>query len=134
MLREYMEIQQAVDSMLNIKSVVRRKKKREADRRKDLFFSIIQSLERLSLRQDLMIAELDLDFGKYDESFLEVIDRLILLHFGNDGAELIGWYLWERINPDGSLNYLLDENDQPFTVENPGDLWALLLAINSGTK
>jgi len=116
--------------MLNVKSLVRRKKKRQADKKKELFVSIINSIDQITTRQALMYSELQLDFAKYDEAFLEVIDGLILLHFGKEGTELISWYLWDRVNPDGSLNYLLDEDDNPFTVETPDDLWALLLAVN----
>jgi hypothetical protein len=130
MEREYTEIQQAINSMLNVKSLVRRKKKRQSDKKKELFVSIINSIDQISTRQALMYSELQLDFGKYDEAFLEVIDGLILLHFGKEGTELISWYLWERVNPDGSLNSLLDENDNPFTIENVDELWSLLLALN----
>jgi hypothetical protein len=130
MQKEYTEIQQAINSMLNVKSLVRRKKKRQADKKKELFVSIINSIDQITTRQALMYSELQLDFAKYDEAFLEVIDGLILLHFGKEGTELISWYLWDRVNPDGSLNYLLDEDDNPFTVETPDELWALLLAVN----
>ena len=130
MQREYTEIQQAINSMLNVKSLVRRKKKKQADKKKELFVSIINSIDLITTRQALMYSELQLDFGKYDEAFLEIIDGLILLHFGKEGTELISWYLWDRVNPDGSLNYLLDEDDNPFTVETPDELWALLLAVN----
>lgn len=129
MEKELTEIQQAINSMLNVKSLVRRKKKKEADKKKELFVSIINSIEAVTNRQNLMYIDLQLDFTKYDESFLEVIDALILLQFGKDGAELIGWYLWERENPDGSPNYLLDEDDNPFTVESPDQLWDILMAL-----
>ena len=130
MERELTEIQQAINLMLNVKSLVRRKKKKQADKKRELFVSIINSIEAVSNRQSLMYADLQLDFTKYDESYLEIIDALILLHFGKDGTELIGWYLWERLNPDGSLNYLLDENDDPFTVEDANQLWDILVALN----
>jgi hypothetical protein len=130
MERELTEIQQAINLMLNVKSLVRRKKKKQADKKRELFVSIINSIETVSNRQSLMYADLQLDFTKYDESYLEIIDALILLHFGKDGTELIGWYLWERLNPDGSLNYLLDENDDPFTIEDANQLWDILVALN----
>lgn len=130
MERELTEIQQAINLMLNVKSLVRRKKKKQADKKRELFVSIINSIETVSNRQSLMYADLQLDFTKYDESYLEIIDALILLHFGKDGTELIGWYLWERLNPDGSLNYLLDENDDPFTIEDANQLWDVLVALN----
>lgn len=124
------EIQAAINSILNIKSLVRRKKKTQSDKRKELFISIINSIEQIINRQTLMYADLQLDFAAYDEAFLDTIDALIILHFGKEGAEVVGYYLWERVNPDGTINPLLDENDNVIILENANDLWNLLLKIN----
>lgn len=130
MEKELSEIQQAINSMLNIKSLVRRKKKSQSIKRKELFISIINSIEQIVTRQNMMYMDLQLDFAKYDEPFLDTIDALIIFHFGKEGAELIGWYLWERLNPDGSVNALYDENDQEVPVNNASDLWEVLLNVN----
>jgi len=100
------EIQAAINQILNVKSLIRRKKKTQETKKKELFISIINSIEQIINRQNLMYADLQLDFANYDEAFLDTIDALIILHFGKEGAELIGFYLWERTNPDGSLNDL----------------------------
>lgn len=130
MEKELSEIQLAINSLLNVKSLVRRKKKKQADKKRELFITIINSIDQISTRQSLMYADLELDFSKYDESFLEVIDALLLLQFGKPGTELINWYLWDRVNPDGSLNHLEDEDGVAFTISNPLELWGVLVAIN----
>ena len=124
------EIQAAINNILNIKSLIRRKKKTQTDKRKELFISIINSIEQIINRQTLMYADLQLDFATYDEAFLDTIDALIILHFGKEGAEVIGYYLWERLNPDGSINPLLDEDDNVIILENANDLWNLILKLN----
>ena len=124
------EIQLAINNILNVKSLIRRKKKTQSDKRKELFISIINSIEQIINRQTLMYAELQLDFASYDEAFLDTIDALIILHFGKEGAEVVGYYLWERINADGSINPLLDENDNVILLETATDLWNLLLKLN----
>ena len=124
------EIQVAINNILNIKSLIRRKKKTQTDKRKELFISIINSIEQIINRQTLMYADLQLDFATYDEAFLDTIDALIILHFGKEGAEVIGYYLWERLNPDGSINPLLDEDDNVIILENANDLWNLILKLN----
>lgn len=129
MEKELTEIQVAINSLLNVKSLVRRKKKRQSDKKRELFISILNSINLVTNRQNLMYADLQLDFTKYDESFLEIIDALLLLQFGKQGAEVISWYLWERVNPDGSLNQLEDETGNLFTVETPAQLWELLNAL-----
>jgi len=130
MERELTEIQQAINSILNVKSYVRRKKKSQSEKRRELFISIINSIEQIVTRQNMMYMELQLDFTKYDEPFLDTIDALIVLYFGKEGAELISWYLWERLNPDGTMNPLLDEEGKEVPVNNAAELWSILVAIN----
>lgn len=124
------EIQAAINQILNVKSLIRRKKKTRETKKKELFVSIISSIEQIIVRQNLMYTDLQLDFANYDESFLDTIDALIILHFGKEGAELIGFYLWDRTNPDGSINDLYDENDRVLPMETATDLWNTLLHMN----
>jgi hypothetical protein len=124
------EIQVAINQILNVKSLIRKKKKTRIEKKKELFTSIINSIEQIVNRQNLMYAELNLDLTKYDEAFLDTIDALIVLHFGKEGAELIGYYLWERLALDGSIVPLLDANNNEVVLENAQDLWNLLLTID----
>lgn len=124
------EIQSAINQILNIKSAVRKKKKTQEEKKKELFISIINSIEQIINRQNLMYTELDLDLTKYDEAFLDTVDALIILHFGKEGAEIIGYYLWDRLSPDGTINPLLDSDDKEVYLESAQDLWNLLLSIN----
>lgn len=130
MERQLTEIQSAINSILSVKSLVRKKKKKQADKKKELFTAIINSIEQIVLRQNLMYAELQLDFTNYDEAFLDTIDALIILHFGKEGAEVISWFLWERANPDGTHNYLMDEAGNEVHIDTVQDLWELLLRLN----
>lgn len=124
------EIQAAINSILGVKSLIRRKKKSRIDKKKELFVTIINSIEQIINRQDLMYAELNLDLANYDESFLDVIDALIFLHFGKEGAELISYYLWDRVDLDGTINPILDENGEEIVLENAQDLWNILIKNN----
>lgn len=124
------EIQIAINQILNVKSLIRRKKKTKEAKKKELFISIINSIEAIINRQDLMYAELNLDLTNYDNSFLDTIDALIILHFGKEGGELIAYYLWDRVNPDGTINPLIDEHNQEVFLETAQDLWNLLIKLN----
>ena len=124
------EIQTAINEILNVKSLIRRKKKTQLDKKRELFISIINSIEQITNRQNLMYADLQLDFANYDESFLETIDALIVLHFGKEGAEVISYYLWERQNPDGSINPLQDAEGTLIVLQTVSELWDLLLQMN----
>lgn len=124
------EIQTVVNNLLDVKSLIRRKKKTQTEKKKELFISIINSIEGIINRQNLMYAEFNLDLAKYDESFLDTIDALIILHFGKEGAELIAYYLWDRMAPDNSITPLLDDEGNEIYLESAQDLWNLLISIN----
>jgi hypothetical protein len=124
------EIQSAINELLNVKSLIRKKKKTQSDKKKELFISIVNAIEQVTNRQNLMYIDLQLDFTTYDESFLDIIDALIILHFGKEGAELIAYYLWDRVNPDGTINALLSEDGVEIILETVHDLWNLLLRVN----
>ena len=130
MEKELNEIQHAINNILNVKSLIRRKKKSQSEKRKELFITIINSIDQIITRQNMMYMDLQLDFAKYDEPFLDTIDALIILYFGKEGADLIGWYLWERLNPDGTINPVLDEYGNEITINTPAELWSVLVSTN----
>ena len=94
----YEDIKKAVDQLLKINSTVKRKKKAYLEKQKDLFVSIMMALQAVQTRTVLTNAELRVDFSTYDEAFLQIIDSLILLHFGKEGFELINFYLYDLYN------------------------------------
>jgi len=77
-----------------------------------------------------MYADLQLDFSKYDEPFFDTIDALLILHFGKEGSELVGYFLYDRFNPDGSVNPIYDQNKNEVILNDAIDLWNLLVKMN----
>lgn len=130
MEQELTEIQLAINEILNVKSLLRKKRKSQSEKKRELFISIVNSIERLITRQNLMYSDFQLDFANYDDPFLDTIDALIVLHFGKEGAEIIVYYLWDRVNPDGTVNPLHDEDANEIVLNNAGELWDLLVKIN----
>lgn len=128
------DIKKAVDQLLKINSTVKRKKKAYIDKQKDLFISIIFALQASQTRTILTQTELKLDFSTYDEMYLQIIDSLILLHFGKEGYELISWYLYEKINPDGSFNELFSEDGDLVPSTTPEDIWNVLVNIKANNE
>jgi len=104
------EIKLAIDQLLNIDSKINRRKKSEADKKKELFIGIINSIEQVINRQSILYSDFKLDMGDYDENFLEIIDALLVFSFGKDQTELIQYFLWERLAPDGDGAYVEDAN------------------------
>lgn len=130
----YDDIKKAVDQLLKVNSTVKRKKKAYLDKQKDLFISIIMAMQATQIRTSLVSSELKVDFSTYDEMFLQLIDSLILLHFGKDGFEVINFYLYDKFNPDGSVNELYDEEDKVVPSETPEDIWIILSKLKSDNE
>lgn len=131
-MEEFKNIQQAIDELLKVKSNIKRKNKAKQDQARELFVSVINSLQMLNVRASLLYTDLKIDFSSYDESFLEIIDALLMMKFGKDACEIISFYLWERVNPDGTINPIFDENENEIPLENAIDLWNVVqkLSIN----
>jgi len=119
-------IKSSIEDILGAGASLRRKKKSEDDNQREKFEKIIRTLEEIEVRGVILGSDLQLDFRSYDEKFYIIIDALLELNFGKEGYELISFYLYERINPDGSVNELMDENDNIVPLNTPADLWELL--------
>jgi hypothetical protein len=127
-------VRQTLETMIGTDLSLKRKKKSEYDLNKELFEKIIIALERANIRTALVGTEFDIDLSKYDETFYEVIDNLMLMQFGKQASEVIFFYVYERMNPDGSINELRDTNDTPIVLNNPTDLWDLINVIRNASS
>ena len=127
-------IKQSLENILNADFKIKRKKRTELDIQRDLFFKIILSLEKLNMRSNVLNIDLDIDLTKYDEVFYDTIDDLLLLHFGKTIAEIVFFYVYDRIDQDGNTIYLKDSNGNPVILDNVNDLWHLIKNIKEVTK
>jgi hypothetical protein len=128
---EHDNIRNAIDALLQVNSTLKRKKKTVALQQKEVFVSIVNALEQSQMRSNLMFTELKVDLSSYDEMYLQIIDSLLLLSFGKQGYELISFYLYDRTNPDGSINTLVDEAGNDVMLETANDLWELVQKLKS---
>lgn len=126
----YKSIRLGVEDILNTNVTVRRKKKSTSDKKKELFFSIINNIDSLNVRQNILYADLNLDFSNYDENFYTIIDQLLFMNFGKECTDIIAFYLYDRINPEGEINPLIFDNGEELIINNPYELWSLLCQIN----
>lgn len=127
-------IKTSIESIIGSDTTLKRKKKTEEDLNKESFEKIILTMEEVQVRSTLLQAEFKLDLFEYEEKFYEVIDRLFALHFGKDAADIIFFYVYERINPDGSANQLADQEGNPIPLESPSDLWELINYMKNSKK
>ena len=127
-------IKQSLENILNADFKIKRKKRTELDIQRDLFFKIVLSLEKLNMRSNVLNVDLDIDLTKYDEVFYDTIDDLLLLHFGKNIAEIIFFYVYDRIDQEENITYLNDSNGNPVILDNVNDLWNLIKNIKEVLK
>ncbi len=119
-------IKKEIEDIIGVDTVLKQKKKTDDDFQRERFEKIIQTMQEIEIRGILLATDLRLDFTTYDEKFYKVIDSLIEMQFGKEAAELIFFYLYERENPDGTVNDLIDEEGTIVPLNNPNDLWQLI--------
>jgi hypothetical protein len=127
-------IKQSLEDILNADFKVKRKKRTELEIQKELFFKIILNLEKLNMRSNMLTIDLDIDLNKYDEVFYNVIDDLLILRFGKNIAEIIFFYVYDRIDEEGNIAGLRDAVGNSIVLENVHDLWHLIQNIDKLQK
>jgi hypothetical protein len=124
-------IKQSVEDIIGANTSLRRKKKTEDDNQRERFEKIIRTLEEIEVRGMIVANDLKLDFASYDDKFYDVIDNLLLMQFGKEINEIIFFYLYDRVNSYGTINQLIDTNEQYITLNSPTYLWELIKVIQN---
>lgn len=129
-------IKKSFEKMMGVDLSLKRKRKSENDTKKEIFEKIINTLEKININENILANDFDLELAKYNENFYEVIDNLIYMLYGKEAAEVIFFYLYERINPDGTSNgyEVKDKDGNVLPLENPSDLWNVINYVNNTNK
>ena len=122
-------LKQSLDQLLQADTSIKRKNKTTFYKKKDLFLNIINHYEAAITKSYLLEKDFKIDTSKYEENFHQVIDSFILLSFGKEIYELLSFYFYDRINPDGSVNKLVLPNDEEIEIGNAEELWSLIVKI-----
>lgn len=127
-------IKKSIETIIGADTVLKRKRKSEEDIHRDEFVKIIQTLDEVQVRSHIMNVDLKLNFYEYDEKFYEVIDRLFTIQYGKDATEIIFFYIYERLNPDGTVNKLEDKDGNTIILNTPLDLWFIVDRLRKKKK
>lgn len=122
------------NKLFNSPVIVKKKKQNKNLRKKTLFISLVSQYELALIKSTKLQAEFNIDLFDYEEPYFEVIDKLMLLMWGGDVYEVITFYLYERFNLDGSLNCIIETdengNDIEIILKTPEDLFNYLIQVN----
>jgi hypothetical protein len=119
-------IKKSIDDIIGSNTFLKRKKKSDDDIQREKFEKVITMMEEVEVRGMILESDLKLDFSSYDDKFYTIIENLFELHFGREACELIYFYLYDRINPDGSENELVDDDGNYVSLSSPNDLWFVI--------
>jgi hypothetical protein len=128
------KLQDQMKHLIGSDSTVKRRKKNKVDTQRELFLTNIPLLEHILTRGVMLESDYGFNTNLYDEPFYQIIDSLIYMHFDEDAADLIMFYLYERVNPDGTFNSVTDVNGDEVPLENAEDLWILVQQITEENK
>jgi hypothetical protein len=128
------KLQDQMKKLIGTDSTVKRRKKTKEETQREVFLTTIPLLEHILNRGIMLESDYGFNTVMYDEPFYQIIDSLIYMHFDEDAADLIMFYLYERVNPDGTFNFVTDINGDEFSLENAEDLWILVQQITEENK
>jgi adenosine deaminase len=77
-------LKQSLDQLLQADTSIKRKNKKSYDQKRDLFINVVNQFEYAITKSYLLEKDFKIDMSKYEESFYQIIDSLILLAFGKD--------------------------------------------------
>jgi len=70
--------------------------------KQEVFTEVLNRLRKQSDKEHALYA-LDIDLVNYSDDHNSVINILLEVYYGKEGADWIGWYLWER-DPVGTID------------------------------
>jgi hypothetical protein len=133
--KDYLEqLQEQINQIIGTESTLKRRKKTREDNQREIFISVIPLLEHVVNRETMLEMDYGISMSRYNELFFQVIDGFIYMTFHKEAADVIMFYLYDRLNPDGSINELLDINGDEVVLENVDDLWDLVKQIEAERK
>lgn len=90
---------------------------------KSLFILIIEELDTLNNNEQAIYENTKIDLSSITDGYLSVIEKLFMLRFGEQAYEIIIWYIFHRIAPDGTILKLENQNGDVFELNTPEQLW-----------
>jgi len=97
---------------------------------KEVFIENVTILEEILQRSDKLYNEYTIDLYMYEEPFLQIIENMFLLKYGEIISEIVFWYLYDRKDDDGNIYPLVfeEEDKEPIDIilKTPTDLWKFI--------
>jgi len=93
---------------------------------KQLFIDIIKNIITVSSQNELVFSATGMDLDTITSPYLSIIEKLFVLHFGEEAFEIITWYVSKQITPNRIKTKLEDDDGNLHKIDTPEDLWEFL--------
>lgn len=91
-----------------------------------VFLAFIKKLEESYEVENKLFEVSGIELAKVTDPLWFVLENSFKFLYGEEAADLILWYIFDRFNPDGSIVPLEDENGKEYIFENAKDLWSYI--------
>lgn len=127
------DIQYSFTSLLGGETIVRRQKRNAKNQKKTQFISIIKKYDEALLKSIMLQSQFQIDLSSYEDPFYSIIDEILILSYGPDIYQLIAFFFYERLNEDGTENFLTNDNGDELYIRTPEQLYEVIEKLYPGT-
>ena len=91
-----------------------------------VFEMFIKKLEHAHVTEKSIFDEYGIELLKLTDPLWFVIENSLKLLYGEDAAEMVLWYLYDRFDENGEIVVLEDDDGKKYTIKTPNDLWGYI--------
>lgn len=88
-----------------------------------VFVQIVSSLTEAAEREQKLFRTFGLNTTAYTNTLWEVVELLLESVYGNEIQDMILWYIFDRINPDGVIEPVVGNKGEKIYIKNVRQLW-----------
>lgn len=101
-------------------------RKTRAKKEQEMFCKIVDLWDKTWQRGNKMFDEFQVDMGEYDAHFYQMVEGLFIMAYGEMKAEIIAWWIYERILEDGELAIIITEDGVEHEIANSLELFKFI--------
>ena len=91
--------------------------------KKDLFIFFKEQLGDC-LKKEEQLEGIGVNLSQITDPLWFVIENLSSAFYGSKTTDLIMWFIYERTDIDGKIQYYIDDSGKKFIFNTPEDLWS----------
>jgi len=116
------QLQEIVGANVDMSESTKTRAKKELE----MFCKIVDLWDKTWQRGNKMFDEYQIDMGEYDSHFYQMIEGLFVMAYGEMKAEIIAWWVYERILEDGELAVIVTEDEVEHEIKNSKELFKFI--------